>query len=64
MQLQKNNIAFACVPFPPLPGRAKAKEEETNSPPRPVPMLIRVKNPEAAKSLLAEFDTHRGKKSE
>ncbi|VDM18269.1 unnamed protein product [Hydatigera taeniaeformis] len=63
MQLQKNNITFACVPSPPLPGNSKTKEgEDAASPPRPVPMLIRVKSPEAAENLLAEIDKHRGKK--
>lgn len=64
MQLQKNNITFACIPFPPLPGTTKSKEEaEISSPPRPVPMLIRVKDSEVAESLLVEIDTHRGKRS-
>lgn len=62
MQLQKNNIVFACVPSPPLMDAPKLKEgEDADSSPRPVPMLIRVKTPEVAESLLAEIDRHRGK---
>ncbi|VDK36259.1 unnamed protein product [Taenia asiatica] len=62
MQLQRNNITFACVPSPPLPGNAKTEGEDTASPPRPVSMLIRVKSIEAAENLLAEIDKYRGKK--
>ncbi|KAM7540119.1 hypothetical protein Aperf_G00000040430 [Anoplocephala perfoliata] len=64
MQLQKNNVVFACVPSPPLMSAPKPKEgEDANSPPRPVPMLIRVKTPEMAEALLAEINKHRGKNS-
>ncbi|VDD74002.1 unnamed protein product [Mesocestoides corti] len=62
MQLQKNNITFACVPSPPLPGASQ--NDEATSSPRPVPMLIRVKNDEAAENLLSEIEKHRGKKSD
>ncbi|KAL5111787.1 Nuclear pore complex protein Nup50 [Taenia crassiceps] len=62
MQLQKNNITFACVPSPPLPGNTKTEGEDAVSPPRPVPMLIRVKSAEAAENLLTEIDKYRGKK--
>lgn len=58
MHLQKNNITFACVPLPPLPGD---KEPDASSPTRPVPMLIRVKTEDMATELLKNLDKYRGK---
>ncbi|VDL45082.1 unnamed protein product [Hymenolepis diminuta] len=63
MHLQKNNVVFACVPSPPLPVAAVKEAEGDNSQTHPVPMLIRVKTPEAAAALLSEIDKHRGKSS-
>ncbi len=62
MQQQKNNITFACVPSPPLPGVKGGETGEAASPSRPVPMLIRVKTADAAAGLLKEIDKRRGKK--
>ncbi|KAL7061484.1 hypothetical protein AAHC03_01711 [Spirometra sp. Aus1] len=58
VRLQKNNITFACVPSPPLPGD---KETDASSPARPVPMLVRVKTEDMAKELLKNLDKYRGK---
>nr|CDS29077.1 nuclear pore complex protein nup50 [Hymenolepis microstoma] len=60
MHVQRNNVVFACVPSPPLPVGAVKGDDGDNS---PVPMLIRVKTPEAAAALLVEIDKHRGKSS-
>lgn len=60
MHVQRNNVVFACVPSPPLPVGAVKGDDGDNS---PVPMLIRVKTPEAAAALLMEIDKHRGKSS-
>ncbi|VDN97503.1 unnamed protein product [Rodentolepis nana] len=60
MHLQKNNVVFACVPSPPLPVGAVKGDDGDNS---LVPMLIRVKTPEAAAALLTEIDKHRGMSS-